>query len=85
MSCPASMANATRSLTHVILDGFGKARNLAQALNHIDFLAVFDGNTRRVVPTVLKTLQALEQNTFCLKGARVTNDSAHIGTPNEEE
>ena len=56
MRCPTRMTNAARSLAHTVLNSISETGNLAQTLNHIDFLAVFDGNTRRVVPTVLKAL-----------------------------
>ena len=56
MRRPTRMTNAARSLAHIVLDGISEAGNLAQTLNHIDSPTVLDGNTRRVVPTVLKAL-----------------------------
>ena len=56
MRRPTRMTNAARSLAHIVLDGISEAGNLAQTLNHIDSPTVLDGNTRRVVSTVLKAL-----------------------------
>ena len=79
------MADAAGTLAHIVLYSLNEAGDLAQALHHVDALAAFNRDAGRIVAAILKALQALEQNALGLKGARVTNNSAHIETPNKEE
>ena len=75
---PTGVRDANRSLEPAtvvdelldVRDATDRARNLEATIH--------DGDTRRVVPAILKALQAFEKNVCCLATADVGNDSAHM-------
>ena len=79
MGCPARVPDADRALQRLFSERRFQVSKLADCPKNSDFLPVEDRQARRVVATVFKPAQPVQEQRGALRIPDVSNDSAHVG------
>src|SRR5690606_33576004 len=74
---PAGVADAVDPRDRILIQQAGELGDLARLFPHLDVPVLDDGDTRRVVATVLETAKSLEEERRDLTLSDITDDPAH--------
>src|SRR6185503_16920520 len=75
---PAGMTNAQRAGDRFFRDELLEARHAADALSDLEFPVMYKAHSRGIIPAILESPQALDQEWRSRGLADVSNDAAHL-------
>ena len=74
---PASVADSVVTTGRLFVDQFRQRRDASGAFPRLDVIAVYNGNSGRVVATIFQTAQPIEQDGSSFSRSNITNNSTH--------
>src|SRR5512133_416266 len=77
MGCPACMAHSYMTANRPARNMLFKITDFAFAFIYLS-RSIENRNTGRIIPTVFKTLEAIDKNGICFAVAYIANNSAHF-------